>query len=129
MNDILPYTSWEDWKAGMYRDLSKHDFDAKVSLSASLLADHMRLTMAMRSVVMYWENACNANLRESPNNRSWLGQAACCYAVGATEAATRHAWGLLTDPQRDLANKIADEIIDDWKSTQKKNRQRRLFDA
>jgi len=78
---------------------------------------------------MYWENACNANLRESPNNRSWLGQAACCYAVGATEAATRHAWGLLTDPQRDLANKIADEIIDDWKSTQKKNRQRRLFDA
>lgn len=126
-SNILPYTEWEDWKAGMYAD--KSDSPSGVSSAVSLLRDQHRLAMAMRSVSMYWKNACNANLRESPNNRSWLGQAACCYAAGVPESITRIAWGLLTDHQRDLANRIADEVIDEWKSIQKKSRQKRMFDV
>lgn len=128
--DWRPYTEWEDWQAGMYRDVSADMRDGLVAAAAALLADPNRLASAMRSVSVEWRFAAEANLHESPNNRAWLGQAACCYAASVPEDLTRAAWGLLNDEQRRTANGVADRVIDEWRYRTRRNPQREfVFDA
>jgi len=110
---MKPYTEWEDFLAGMYSCHPAKD-EAMVESARKLLADRHRLMAAMRSVIITWANACEANLTEPPNNRSWLGQAACCFALGTPEHLTRLAWGNLADCERIAANAIADQVIDEW---------------
>lgn len=127
--DLRPYTEWEDFQAGMYRDAQRQDHDRLADEAVSLLSTPHRLVAAMREVTTKWRFASEANLHEPPNNRAWLGQAACCYAAGVPEELTRHAWGRLTDSQRIEANRIADRVIDEWKYRTRRNLQRSLFDA
>lgn len=127
--DLRPYTEWEDWQAGMYRDAPRQEHDRLADEAVLLLSTPHRLVAAMRDVTTNWRFASEANLHEPPNNRAWLGQAACCYAAGVPEELTRHAWGRLTDSQRIEANRIADRVIDEWKYRTRRNPQRSLFDA
>jgi len=127
--DLRPYTEWEDFQAGMYRDAVAGERDAMASAAVSLLADAHRLVAAMRSVTVEWRLAAEANLHEPPNNRAWLGQAACCYAAGVPEELTRAAWGLLTDQQRISANRVADQVIDEWRYRTRRNPQMELFNV
>jgi hypothetical protein len=120
---VRPYTEWEDFKAGMWSG----EGAGKSQQAKELLSDSMRLFVAMRNVAMAWPIAAEINLSEPPNNRAWLGQAACCFAVGANEESTRAAWGQLTDEQRSLANTIADQVISEWKFRTKRNPQMELF--
>lgn len=110
---MKPYTEWEDYKAGMYSCHPSSD-ESAVMDAVLLLRDRNRLTAAMRSVTVQWVNACEVNLSQPPNNRSWLGQAACCIVLGTPEHLTRTAWGRLTDDERLVANAIADRVIDQW---------------
>lgn len=121
--DWRPYTEWEDWQAGMYRDASAGERESLIAAAAGLLADPNRLAAAMRGVTVDWRFASEANLHEPPNNRAWLGQAACCYAAAVPEEMTRAAWGLLTDEQRHAANRVADRVIDEWKYRTRRNPQ------
>jgi hypothetical protein len=121
--DLRPYTEWEDWLNGMYRDVPSSDEEQLTSAAAGLLADRHRLASAMRDVTTHWKHASEANLHEPPNNRSWLGQAACAFAVKAPEHLTRSAWGRLTDEQRMEANRIADRVIEEWRYRTKRNPQ------
>lgn len=128
--DLRPYTEWEDWKAGMYRDVSREDEERLTTAAASLLSDAHRLAAAMRDVTTQWKHASEANLHEPPNNRAWLGQAACAFAADVPENLTRAAWGRLNDSQRTEANRIADRVIDEWKYRTRRNPQKELcFDA
>ena len=127
--DWRPYTEWEDWQAGMYRDATAAEREQLMQASAALLVDPHRLVAAMRSVTIEWRLAAEANLHEMPNNRAWLGQAACCYAAGVPEELTRAAWGLLTDLQRTVANRVADQVIDEWRHRTRRNPQMELFHA
>lgn len=69
----------------------------------------------MMRVVDEWSNSCvNALTDYSLNRRAWVGHAACALAKGIPEDITRHAWGLLTDEQRLLANKKAERAIQHW---------------
>lgn len=125
--DFRPYTEWEDFKAGMYRDALAADREPLEKAAVALLSDQHRLVSAMRSVTTEWRLAAEANLHEPPNNRAWLGQAACCYAAGVPEELTRAAWGRLTDSQRIAANRVADQVIDDWRHRTRRNPQMELF--
>ena len=128
--EIRPYTEWEDWQSGMYRDVATEEHESLIRAAASLLADPNRLTTAMRDVTTRWKRASDANIHEPPNNRSWLGQAACAFAVNAPEHITRAAWGRLSDAEQSQANRIADRIIDEWKYRTRRNPQMELtFDA
>jgi hypothetical protein len=128
--DLRPYTDWEDWRAGMYRDVPRQDEERLTATSASLLADPHRLAAAMREVTTAWRHASEANLHEPPNNRAWLGQAACAFVADVPEHLTRSAWGRLTDAQRSEANRIADRVIDEWKYRTRRNPQMEFcFDA
>lgn len=127
--DLRPYTEWEDFRAGMYRDPQASEREPMTELAISLLSDAHRLVAAMRSVTIGWRLAAEANLHEPPNNRAWLGQAACCYAAGVPEELTRAAWGRLTDQQRIAANRIADQVIDEWRYRTRRNPQMELFNV
>lgn len=116
---MRPYTDWEDWRAGMWS--SEHGDRSKDA--AGLLADPMRLHSAMRRVVREWPVCSEVNLAEPPNNRAWLGQAACCLSVGANEESTRAAWSKLNDGQRAIANRVADSVIAEWKFITKRDAQ------
>ena len=128
--DLRPYTEWEDWQAGMYRDVPREAEETLTLAAASLLSDAHRLAAAMRDVTTEWKHASEANLHEPPNNRAWLGQAACAFASEVPEHLTRVAWGRLTDAQRVEANRIADRVIDEWKYRTRRNPQTEFcFDA
>jgi hypothetical protein len=121
--DFRPYTEWEDWQAGMYRDVSREEEERLTAAAASLLSDPHRLASAMREVTTEWKNSSEANLHEPPNNRAWLGQAACAFAENVPEQLTRAAWGTITDAERMQANRIADRVIDEWKYRTRRNPQ------
>jgi hypothetical protein len=108
-----PYTDWEDYQAGMYGNAK--DFMRERGLSVDLLRDTVALPDAMMDAVLAWPIAAEHNLTDlGSNRRSWVGQAACCLAHGATEFATCSAWGELSEDQRDAANACADVVIARW---------------
>jgi hypothetical protein len=109
---FYPYTQWEDYKAGMFNN---EWAEAEVRESKKILSNPDLCLAAMSSVVKAYPKAAEHNLTALGNNRrSWVGQAACFYAVKSPEGATKAAWWLLTDKNRDMANGIADQIIDQW---------------
>lgn len=69
----------------------------------------------MLDVTNNWPVSTKHNFTNVGSNcKSWLGQAACCYAHKATEFETRMAWnGLDTETQRQ-ANLAAMQIISYW---------------
>jgi hypothetical protein len=109
---FYPYTVWEDYLAGMYRPPLGGE---AVQASARLLSDPATLRVAMRGVVTRWTLSTEHALTDPERNRrAWLGQAACCLALGSPEQSTRQAWWLLTDDRRAAANAVADEVIAEW---------------
>lgn len=108
------YSLWEDFHAGMY-DESKDGRKERVKKAAFILGTPEICREAMEKVVSEWQRATEYNLSNAEINRkAWLGQAACsCYA-GIHEDETREAWGIMTEPQRIEANRIAASIIKAW---------------
>ena len=69
----------------------------------------------MRLVCREWTYSCeNALTDKNLNRKAWLGHAACALAHGIPEDIVREAWKHLTDEQRTLANKQAENAIKEW---------------
>ena len=49
------------------------------------------------------------------NPVSWLGQATCNLFLNATQKETCNAWLMLTMEQRNFANDIAKQVIEEWR--------------
>ena len=96
-------------------DESKDGRKERVQQAAHILGTPDICEKAMQKVVSEWTISTEYNLSNAEINRkAWLGQAACsCYA-GIHEDETREAWGLMSDEQRVIANKIASSIIKKW---------------
>lgn len=106
------YERWEDHAAGMFAPLVTEQM---VLDAASILGDSSKSWEAMRAVATKWKYSAELNLsNRSRNRQAWIGQAACCFACGATEDATKQAWRSLTDTQRSIANWNADRVIAEW---------------
>lgn len=113
------YEVWEDWHAGLYRKLPPGDYDVFADNSREILADPDTFERVAREMIATWPHAAAFNLSNAgQNRRAWVGQAACCYSHDAPEDATKIAWWLLTDPERDAANAAADRVIDSWEEAQ-----------
>ena len=111
---FTPYTAWEDYRAGMY-DEEKEGRDSRVELAIECLSIPAVCREAMEKVVKEWPTATDFNLTNKGQNRkAWLGQAACCIHYGCHEDETREAWGLMSDFNRESANRIAQSIIDEY---------------
>lgn len=109
-----PYTAWEDYRAGMWRD--PVDVDGESEKAADILSDPDLFRSAGRQMLVDWPNAAEQNL-SGPNTgvRAWIGQATCFHLAGVPEESTRAAWWRLTDQERDTANAVADEIAAEWR--------------
>ena len=118
-----PYWEWEDWKAGMYEVPPSSDASRLAIVAAGLLSDSVAFNAAARQAVAAWPVAAAVNLTAvGSNRRSWVGQAACCYRSGVPELATRLAWKTLTEPQKELANEVAEQVIRDYERTRREVR-------
>lgn len=112
------YEKWEDWKDGLYRRTLTPAEDTIVSRAARLLRTPVMLKYAMTHCAFQWGHAADVNLSNSSRNRqAWLGQAACCYVVGASESLTKAAWHRLSTAEQDEANKVADYVIALWEDS------------
>lgn len=108
------FSKWEDFHAGMY-DESKDGRQDRVQRAAVILGTPELCQEAMEKVIAEWPIATEYNLSNAEINRkAWLGQAACCCYAGIHEDETREAWGIMTEPQRVEANRIAANLIRKW---------------
>lgn len=111
-----PYTEWEDWKNGMFRNVDRVEFERLKQSAFELLSSPAELLEAMRLAVDQWPIAAAVNLTDrSINHRPWLGQSACCIARRCTEDATRAAWALLNSDLQRNANAQADIVYEQYK--------------
>lgn len=87
----------------------------KVQECARLLADPAACHKAMRRAVAEYPISAEQHLSKSYGRQPWLGQAACCVELGATEEETRVAWNFYMTPQQQVsANGVADAVIAEW---------------
>lgn len=116
---FYPYIKWEDFQAGMWRDVNKEDEKIYFEKAVKFTGDSNLYGSWMLKVIEKWTYACEQNLSDFQINRqAWIGQAACCLAFGCPEYITRQAWNTLTKTQQDKANKKADEAIKRWEELQ-----------
>lgn len=110
------HDDWEDHRAGMFA-LSYGDEQGGTREAAELLGDPDLLWAAMSAVAREWPVAAEHNLSHTTQNRqAWLGQAACCFALGVPEFLTRLGWHTLTTAQQVAANAVADQVIAEWEA-------------
>lgn len=123
------YSKWEDWKAGMWRRISKIEREKMLPAAINFTGDHKLYGQYMVEVTEKWKIACEHNLTDfSINQKAWIGHAACCLAIHCPEIVTRMAWWHLSEEQRVRANKMAVKAIKFWRSSYFKNGiQRGLF--
>jgi hypothetical protein len=115
-----PYWLWEEFKAGMWRKETVGYEQINFESIIEFTGNHEAYGAAMLEVIEHWQISCEDKLTNlSINRKAWLGHAACCYKHGYPEYLVRKAWGTLTENQRELANKKAEEAIKLWEQKQR----------
>ena len=109
---MSPFDSWEDFGAGMYAPRLDPE---TVAMAQGLLTDCEAFREAATEMVRDWPTSATQNLRHMWSGRNaWLGQATCCYSVGATAGETRAAWGLMDNGAHRAANDVARAVRLAW---------------
>jgi hypothetical protein len=107
------YMDWECYKAGMYE--SRQLQEVKIKNATLMFLSPVRTKSAMKRVTVEWRKSCDHHLTKyASNRRAWLGQAACFIGVGSTDDETKSAWNMLDRKCQDVANSIADEVIEKY---------------
>jgi hypothetical protein len=110
-----PYWNWEDFKAGMWCNISKEEETIYLQKAINFTGNADLYGEWMLKVIEQWPIACEHNLSCTTMNRqAFIGHAACCLAIGCPEHITRLAWHQLTQDQQDRANIKADYAIKMW---------------
>lgn len=111
------YEDLEEWRAGMWRIVrgtKRHDLSVA---AADLMRCPDEFKAAMQSATREWPKSCLHNLSaESMNRLAWLGHAGCLIATGSPEECTRNGWHMLNKDEQDEANRVAQEVLDEWLS-------------
>lgn len=107
-----PYTLWEEYHYGMWRQPSAAETQALLPLAVKFTGDHRLYGKWMMKVLTVWPVSSEHNLTNvSINRKAWVGHAGCCLATGIPEVITRKAWGELSQTQQDKANDMAGKAI------------------
>lgn len=117
-----PYYKWEDFKNGMYQTIFENE-EELIQKAVNLLSNPLEFYTICLFILDEWKIATDVNLSNTGCNRkAWLGQAACCYKNRVPEILTREAWQRLTEEQRNIANEVAQKIIDKYESEENDRR-------
>jgi len=109
------YEKWECHKAGFYAS----NFEGMTAQECQeayrdFLSDSGRFKAALDRVINEWQFSCEHYLTNFAMNRiAWLGQAAMCQATGIPSKYCS-GFNLLTDEQKEEANLIALDALNDW---------------
>lgn len=115
------YKKWEEIKYNMWGTVKEKEKYLKKAIKFT--GNHKLYGKYMMRVVKEWKFSCEHNLTDTSQNRqAWLGHAACALAFKCSEDIVRKAWRYLTDKQRDLANKQAENAILYWENERKNKR-------
>jgi len=115
-----PYWLWEENQFNMWGVVD--DKSAMLKKAIEFTGNHKLYGMYMEKVVRQWKYSCENHLTDANiNRRAWVGHAACAMALRCPEDITRKAWSYLTDEQRVLADRKADEAIAIWEELRIKN--------
>lgn len=107
-------------EASMWGTCKPSEREELIQKSYDLFVEPDRFMDACRKVLVEWPFSSEHNLSAKVQNRkAWMGWAACCVNHGSTEYATRNGWRYLTDSQKDIANYVAQCVIEEWESCQK----------
>lgn len=127
-----PYTAWEEFKHGMWRQVTAQERRAFLDEAVMFTGNAPLYGSYMRRVIDEWPLSCEHNLTNTDMNRlAWVGHAACCLAIRCPEDITRAAWARLSQRQQDEANAQAQAAVDTWEARycEKQNPQLHLFVA
>ena len=110
-----PYWLWEDFKNGMWNDISREEESKLLKIAIEFTGDHIKYGKSMMKVIEAWPITCEHNFTNSSiNHQAHIGNCAVCLELGIPEHVTRRAWKYLTDEQRKLANGQADLALEAW---------------
>ena len=111
-----PYWDWEEVQFNMWGTVEQRK--EWLDRAREFTGDTERYGAYMIKVTKEWPFSCeNALTDYSINRKAWIGHAAVALAVQCPEDIVRQAWGELTDEQRFLANKQADDAIRLWENS------------
>ena len=122
MNKIKrTYFHCEDLEeAPMWGNIKPTDQDLFIDRSADLMREPDSFKLACREVLAKWPNSSIHNLSARGMNRmAWLGHAACYLSHESVEFTTRLGWRCLDQDEQKEANKVANEIIEEFEECQK----------
>ena len=109
------YEEWEEYRYGMWRIILGAKRKEFLEQTIKFIGNTELYGSYMLKVVDMWPISCEQNLTcPGINKQAWIGQAACCIALGCPEDITREAWRYLSKKQQDQANEKADIAIKTW---------------
>ena len=109
------YEYWEDYKAGFYNNISGVNKDLMINKVVELFSSSELTETYMNKVIEKWKYSCEHNLTNLSLNRiAYLSQSACCIYAGVPSSITMEAWHLVSEENRNNANKIAEKIINNY---------------
>jgi hypothetical protein len=109
----VPIDQWEEIRFNMWGEPVNRR--RQLEQAVIFTGNHRLYGRYMQRVIREWPNSCRNALTDlSLNRRAWIGHAACALALRCPEDITRQAWGLLSNEQRQMANRQADRAIHTW---------------
>lgn len=109
------YEELEEFHAGMWRITHGDVRKGHVKAAADLMRDPDAFKAAMKRATALWPKSTEVAMTAEDTNRiAWLGHAGCCVGVGSPEEATRAGWHTLNASEQDEANRVADEVLQEW---------------
>jgi hypothetical protein len=106
------YKNWECYKNKMY-DNSYNKENIKL---CKIILTNENLKNNMSETTKQYKVSTKVNLTNKMFNPiSWLGQATCNRLIGASAKETCQAWLTMSGDEQKRANKIAKEVIEEWR--------------
>lgn len=111
------YDKWEDHKNGFYDNISGKERTLLENKVFELFENEHICKEYMYRVVNEWRFSCEHNLSNLSMNRiAYIGQSACCLFGGVPNTITMDCWSKINKEHREVANKIAEEVLIFWES-------------
>ena len=108
-----PYWMWEEVKYNMWGSVD--DTEDYLNRAVDFTGDHTLYGKYMMKAVKKFTYSCEHNLTNPTiNKKAYIGHIACALAMKCPEDIVRKAWWLLTDEQRELADREAMIAYNYW---------------
>lgn len=115
MRVFHPWNEREEFQEGMWAKASGAKFAELSEAARKLMASPADFKAAMQRAVAHWPKSTEHNLSAvDTNRRAWMGHAGCFIATKSVEESTRIGWHKLTASQQFEADRVAQEVIDEW---------------